>query len=147
MNVPNWNLKKKLKIHIWPQISQKVISSVETWSRDQFSGFTYFCFFSKRNSGAVIPWDVDLHFCRWQGHFWSNIHESFQIRILNNSNLWKNFEEHLSTLRGSRWPFGQSPAGNYMFKVNNRNTRRCEICSKLTTKTPERRHWRLWCLY
>ena len=30
-----------------------------------------------------------------------------------------------------------------MFKVNNRNTRtRCEICSKLTIKTPERRHWR-----
>ena len=27
------------------------------------------------------------------------------------------------------------PAGNYMFKVNNRNTRlRCEICSKLTIK-------------
>ena len=25
------------------------------------------------------------------------------------------------------------PAGNYMFKVNNRNTRaRCKICSKLT---------------
>ena len=33
--------------------------------------------------------------------------------------------------------------GNYMFKVNNRNTRtRCEICSKLTTKTPKRRQWR-----
>ena len=32
------------------------------------------------------------------------------------------------------------PAGNYMFKVNNRNTRtRCEICSKLTIKIPERR--------
>ena len=30
-------------------------------------------------------------------------------------------------------------------KVNNRNTRtRCEICSKLTIKTPERRHWQLW---
>ena len=28
------------------------------------------------------------------------------------------------------------PAGNYMFKVNNRNTRaRCEICSKLTIRT------------
>ena len=27
------------------------------------------------------------------------------------------------------------PAGNYMFKVNNRNTRtRCEICSKLTIR-------------
>ena len=35
------------------------------------------------------------------------------------------------------------PAGIYMFKVNNRNTRtRYEICSKLTIKTPERRHWR-----
>ena len=35
-------------------------------------------------------------------------------------------------------------AGNYIFKVNNRNTRtRCEICSKLTIKTPERRQERL----
>ena len=32
------------------------------------------------------------------------------------------------------------PAGNYMFKVNNKSTTtRCEICSKLTIKTPERR--------
>ena len=30
------------------------------------------------------------------------------------------------------------PAGNYMFKVNNRNTNtKCEIFSKLTIKTPE----------
>ena len=30
------------------------------------------------------------------------------------------------------------PAGNYMFKVNNRNTgTRCGICPKLTVKTPE----------
>ena len=33
------------------------------------------------------------------------------------------------------------PASIYLLKVNNRNTRtRCEICSKLTIKTPERRH-------
>ena len=39
--------------------------------------------------------------------------------------------------------YGLNPAGNYMFKVNNRNTRaRCEICSKLTIKIPERRYWR-----
>ena len=32
------------------------------------------------------------------------------------------------------------PAGNYMFKVNNENTRtRCETRSKLTIKTPWRR--------
>ena len=35
------------------------------------------------------------------------------------------------------------PACIYMLKVNNRNTRtRCEICSKLTIKIPERPHWR-----
>ena len=32
------------------------------------------------------------------------------------------------------------PSGIYLLKVNNRNTRtRCEICSKLTIKTPDRR--------
>ena len=36
-----------------------------------------------------------------------------------------------------RWP-----ADNYMFKVNNRNTRkRCQIYSKFTIKTPERCQW------
>ena len=33
-----------------------------------------------------------------------------------------------------------NPAGIYLLKVNNRNTRtRCKICSKLTIKTPKRR--------
>ena len=33
-----------------------------------------------------------------------------------------------------------NPVDNYMFKINNRNTKTtCEICSKLTVKTPERR--------
>ena len=32
------------------------------------------------------------------------------------------------------------PANIYLLKVNNRNSRKkCEICSKLTIKTPERR--------
>ena len=41
------------------------------------------------------------------------------------------------------------PAGIYLLKVNNRNTRtRCETCSKLTIKTPERRQWRrFWCIF
>ena len=39
-------------------------------------------------------------------------------------------------------------AGIYLLIVNNRNTRtRCEICSKLTIKTPERRLASFWCLY
>ena len=33
--------------------------------------------------------------------------------------------------------------GIYLLNVNNRNTRTmCEICSKLTIKTPEQRQWR-----
>ena len=36
------------------------------------------------------------------------------------------------------------PVGIYLLRVNNRNTRTsCEICSKLTIKTPERRQCRL----
>ena len=36
------------------------------------------------------------------------------------------------------WTTYYYPAGTYLLKVNNRNTRvRCEICSKLTIKTPE----------
>ena len=35
------------------------------------------------------------------------------------------------------------PANIYLPKVKNRNTRiRCEICSKITIKTPEQRQWR-----
>ena len=34
------------------------------------------------------------------------------------------------------------PAVIHLLKVNNRNTRTiCEICSKVTIKLPERRHW------
>ena len=46
------------------------------------------------------------------------------------------------------WKKTLNQANIYLFKVNNRNTRkRYEICSKLTIKTPERRHWRSSCVY
>ena len=36
-----------------------------------------------------------------------------------------------------------TPAGIYLLKVNNRNTRkRCKMCSKLKIKKTERRNWR-----
>ena len=38
---------------------------------------------------------------------------------------------------------GTYPVGNYMFKVTIETLeQRCEICSKLTIKTPKRHHWR-----
>ena len=37
-----------------------------------------------------------------------------------------------------RFILGHLPAGIYLLKINNINNRaRCEICSKLTIKTPE----------
>ena len=44
---------------------------------------------------------------------------------------------------GIYWYGCKDPFGFYLFKVNNWNTREmCELRSKLTRKTPERRHWR-----
>ena len=61
-----------------------------------------------------------------QGRFHKNPYEA----VLS----WKLTKHRTSRIR---------PAGNYMFKVNNRNTRtRCEIRSKLTIKVAETRHWR-----
>ena len=51
------------------------------------------------------------------------------------------FPAHL-TRKGDLTERSNSPVGNYMCKVNNRNTRtRCEVCSKLTIKTPAQRHY------
>ena len=51
--------------------------------------------------------------------------------------------ELLLKSKGKNFLDSEFPAGNYMLKVNYRNTRtRCEICSKLTIKTPERRRGR-----
>ena len=47
-----------------------------------------------------------------------------------------------------RWvnAFCTNTTGNYLFKVNNRNTRtKCEISSKLAIKTAERRDWCPYC--
>ena len=41
------------------------------------------------------------------------------------------------------FPANLNPGNNYLFKINNRNTRkRCEKCSELTIKTPELHQWR-----
>ena len=53
----------------------------------------------------------------------------FHFRGVLNGNIGQKWVENFSSK-------GRLPTGNYMFKVNNRNTRaRCEICSKLTIKT------------
>ena len=57
------------------------------------------------------------------------------ILIICNSQFMK-CGNHLIMLSAG----GYNLAGIYLLEVKNRNTRtRCEICSKLTIKTPERR--------
>ena len=71
--------------------------------------------------------------------------------VRNNLNDFTS-HSHLITQKCSSWQellsinSGSSkthPASICLFKVNNGNTRTmCEICSTLTIKTPQRRHWR-----
>ena len=56
------------------------------------------------------------------------------------SNFFLLSQERVPVYLALRTPI---PANIYLFKVNNGNIRkRCEICSKLTIKTPERCQWR-----
>ena len=65
------------------------------------------------------------------------------IQTLKNCLL---FDESVNIVWYELWKnqyWEDSPACIYLLKVNNRNSETiCEICSKLTIKKPERRHWR-----
>ena len=73
---------------------------------------------------------------------WLLAQNDYKLRMIIGCKIWLTVRTLIAfTLKVVKtWDY---PAGNYMFKVNNRNTRaRCEKCSKLTIKTPERR--RIW---
>ena len=70
----------------------------------------------------------------------SNLPRAGRLKYLQRN--WKKLIGDPAILEIVERHFIPFPAGNYMFKVNNRNTRtKCEICSKLTIKTPESHHW------
>ena len=65
-------------------------------------------------------------------------HKFFNVSIINQrfSDVFRKRPVPWSELKTT------CPVNIYLFKVNNRNTKkRCEVCSKLTIKTPERLHW------
>ena len=74
--------------------------------------------------------------------FWS-VFSRIRTRNQKKLRIWTLFTQwSLSKISLSHFS-GTIPSGNYMFKVNNRNSRtRYELCSNLTIKTLERRHWR-----
>ena len=49
--------------------------------------------------------------------------------------------QYLNRIRTDKKRINKNTANIYLFKVNNKNNKkRSDICSKLTIKTPERRH-------
>ena len=76
----------------------------------------------------IIPYSHTIYLCQGEA----------ALQCLRQMFLSKNIDFPPLTFSNHR-----VPTGNYMFKVNDRNTRsKCEICSKLTIKTPERSHSR-----
>ena len=78
------------------------------------------------------------------GHFSTLCMRGFEVVTLNISNL-HGFDLpklHTSFEHICSQNYISMSANIYLFKVDNINTRkRCEICSKLRIKTPERCHW------
>ena len=63
---------------------------------------------------------------------------------LHSGILTRKLESRLRNVIGLK----NCPAGIYLFKVNDENTgTMCETYSKLTIKTPERRHQQFWCFH
>ena len=95
---------------------------------------------SKQISIILYPYDAPslerLPGLQWQAHECSSFHGS------GHRDEYKIIRKQLLTIRknmASQFSI-QCPPNIYLFKVNNRSTiKRCEICSKLTIKRPERR--------
>ena len=117
--------------HVTIQIPVKYISHMQRWDKNFLS---------------VYLWQL-LHGLSciksiWQ--YWRPLPDSFMLFLSQHIIFWyyNMKKSKTSNHKKCMWN-GKYPAGIYLFKVNNRNTRtRCGMCSKLTIKTSERRHWR-----
>ena len=92
--------------------------------------------YSKKSFNLSLESKSELN---WDYHSIELLQMSFVWWVISNYAMEKYFPEFVIKAH-KQCP---SPAGIYFFKVNNGKTRTmCEIYSKLTIKTPERRHWR-----
>ena len=79
------------------------------------------------------------------GNIWKNTNGSV-IRLFCSSIFFID-SSNFCLFRGT-YKITFCPVNIYLFKINNRNIRKkCEICLKLTIKTPERLHWRRSCVF
>ena len=104
--------------------------------------------FSKENTPITAKMHVIFIGSNWWSTFFSPgisfllklYREDLPLEVFNNLSGFSQKTSSIKFLSSIRhYPFSTS-TGNWTFKVNSRNTiTRCEICSKLTIKTPERR--------
>ena len=100
---------------------------------------------NKNDPALLTRRDKESHLESGQHKYMHNDIQNELIELMAKQVLAKKLESICSSkffgiMADEHTDIPNNPAGNCMFKVNNRNTRtRCEICSKLTIKTPERR--------
>ena len=99
------------------------------------------CFYKNSQSSYIITRSgISLLKKALAGLLWTEKESSTGVLLGN----LRYFQVQLFTIWTTAIYFSWSsiPAGIYLLKVNNRSTRtKCQICSKLAIKTPERHHW------
>ena len=116
------------------------------------------CFKSRRCLNEDVLEEVEKFYLGDMFSSHGGVSEAVSARI---GSAWKKFRELAGVLVGKQgfssvkynsfvWDrffctvvkLGNFPVNIYLFKGNNKNTRKkCEICSKLVTKTQDHRHW------
>ena len=106
------------------------------------------------NNQPSYQYHIDLVLHKWSVHLWRSNHAVPPLVHQLAATLSKRTTSEvllspaISSVFSITWSLKATylwamSVGIYLLKGNNRNTRtRCEICSKLTIKTPERRQWR-----
>ena len=90
-------------------------------------------------------WVQNWHYSYFLCHCFGFLHACFHIEVFSKCNFRSSTTLIVSSPSNLLWKlwtwvFLIFPAGIYLLKVNDRNTRiKCEICSKLTIKILERR--------
>ena len=113
----------------WKIFWKKKLKKIKV-GKDEDGNFQYisFFFFEKLNNKALFT-------------------PTFKIRIYEFYRESRGVLMSVSTkVQRSVSQFVNQDSDRYLLKDNNRNARtRCGICSKLTIKTLQRRHWFLYC--
>ena len=117
-----------------PQQNRKRTEGEQLLIYDNAKGENYRMFILRTNQG--------LHYLDGTKHWFVGITSKILVCIIFRTLFFACLESQPSCTMYTCFT-ARYPANIYLFKVNNRNTRkRCEICSKLRIKTPERRFWR-----